>query len=73
MTKIARSQFPITYITRPNSTITTMKYPTTVKTHAAGVERRKYYFEERHATANPTGPLWNGEFDYFVISSIKNQ
>ena len=32
MTKIVWTRFPITYITRPNSNITTMKYPTPVKT-----------------------------------------
>ena len=73
MTKIVWIRFPITYITRPNSTITTMKYPTTVKTHAVGIKRHKFQFEERHATAKPTGPLWSREFDYLVISSIKNQ
>ena len=34
MTKIVWTLFPITYITRPNSIITTMKYPTPVETDA---------------------------------------
>ena len=34
MTKIVWTRFPITYIIRPNSIITTMKYPTPVKTDA---------------------------------------
>ena len=34
MTKIVRTRFPITYITRPKSIITTMKYLTPVKTDA---------------------------------------
>ena len=36
MTKIVRTQIPITYITRTNSIITTMKYATPVKTEQTG-------------------------------------
>ena len=54
MTKIVWTRFPITYISRPNSIITTMKYPTSVKRMQAGIERPTNVTAERHAIARPT-------------------
>ena len=55
MTKIVWTRFLITYNTSPNSVITTMKYPTPVKTdpgrnHTANVQFQK---PTRYREANP--------------------